>query len=151
MPSLTIIYASTSGHTEYVVGLVAAALKDAGIEISVLLAESVKPEELSGNGPLLLASSTWNTGTSEGQLNPHMYALLLERGKDAALNGRSVACIALGDKRYRYTANAAVHLEEFVKTHGGKLVSETLKIINEPYGQEKAVLDWTKKLIPTLG
>lgn len=146
MPMPSVIYASTSGHTEYVVGVVVSALQAAGIEASVQRAELAKPEDLAGSGLLILASSTWNTGTSEGQLNPHMYALLLERGKDAVLNGRPVACIALGDKRYRYTANAAVYLEEFVKSHGGTLLCDTLKVINEPYGQEVVVNEWSKKL-----
>lgn len=142
MSSLTVIFASTSGHTEYVVDELITALSAKGVSATKIRAEDAQQNNLEESGPLILASSTWNTGNSEGQLNPHMFALLLERAKDAKLNGRPVACIALGDERYRYRANAAVHLEEFVSSHGGTLLCSTLKIINEPYGQEETVKTW---------
>ncbi len=113
-------------------------------------AESATPEDLLTDDLLILASSTWNTGNVEGQLNPHMHAFLTDRAKDVQLNGKNVAIIALGDERYRYTANAAMHLEEFVKTHGGKMIMPTLKIVNEPYGQEGKVTEWGKELLKIL-
>ncbi len=150
MPSLQIIYASTSGHTEYVCDQLIASLKEKGVEVTKLSAERANPEDLSVSGPLVLASSTWNTGNAEGQLNPYMYWLLMEQAKDVQLKGRKIACIGLGDNRYRYLARAADHLEEFVKTHGGELLCDTLRIVNEPYGQEQALIDWAQKLLPKL-
>ena len=99
---------------------------------------------------LILASSTWNTGGIEGQLNPYMDRFLKGSAKDFDLKGKKVALIALGDHRYRYTANAGVHLEEFVKTHGGNLIGEQLRIVNEPYGQENLIEDWAKKFLSLL-
>jgi flavodoxin I len=148
VPFPTVIYASTSGHTEYVVDQLLAALSAGGIQTTKKRAEECGAADFEAAGPLILASSTWNTGNAEGQLNPHMFALLLDRAKAAKLNGRPVACIALGDERYRYRANAAVHMEAFVKTHGGTELCPTLRILNEPYGQETAVHDWAQKLLP---
>ncbi len=144
--SLHIIYASTSGHTEYVATLVQGVLEKAGVTVEMQRAEAVQPEDLLRGDVLLLASSTWNTGNVEGQLNPHMYHLLLNRAKAADLRGKMVALVALGDDRYRYTANAAVFLEDFVKTHHGKQLDETLKVVNEPYGQEKMIEEWAVAL-----
>jgi flavodoxin len=143
---LHVIYASTSGHTEYVVERLAEGLKTKGIAVSVQRAELAKPEDLSSSDVLMLASSTWNTGNVEGQLNPHMEALLRDRAKGAQLNGKKVVLLALGDKRYRYLANAAVHMEEYVTTHGGTLLLPTFKMINEPYGQEAIIDAWVPQL-----
>ncbi len=152
MPSIQIIFASTSGHTEYVVETLVSFLKEKAPKTSVtmLLAEKVTPEDLLKGDVLLLASSTWNTGNVEGQLNPHMFALLKDRAKAVDLKGRKVVCIGLGDQRYFYTCKAAKELEEFVFTHKGTLALPTLKIINEPYGQEDAVKTWGKSLLKLL-
>ena len=151
MASLSIIYASTSGHTEYVVDTLIAFLKEkSSVKITKQIAERATADSLAQGDVLILASSTWNTGNTEGQLNPHMHALLRERVKDIDLKGKKVALIGLGDQRYFYTCKAAKHLEEFVFTHKGTLVVPTLKILNEPYGQEDTVNQWGKSLLKFL-
>ena len=147
--SLHIIFASTSGHTEYVVDTLIASLQGK-LQIEKQWAESAKPEDLLRGDILLLASGSWNTGGIEGQMNPHMHALLKEKAASIDLNKKKVAVIGLGDARYRYTAKAADHLEEFVKTHGGVLICKSLRIINEPYGQEKTVQKWGEQLLGKL-
>jgi flavodoxin len=146
---LHIVFASTSGHTEYVVDALIESLKSTmpGWDIEQTLAEKTQPQELLSGDVLLLASSTWNTGGIEGQLNPHMWALLHEKAKTLDLAGKPCACIGLGDHRYFYTARAADHLQTYVKAHHGRLIAPTLKIINEPYGQEEAVRLWGKQLL----
>ncbi len=148
VPTLQIVYASTSGHTEYVVGLVTAALKNEapGITLKVTRAELAAPETFLAGDFLLLACGTWNTGGSEGQLNPYM-VLLLDRAKAADLQGRKTFVIGLGDARYHFTALAHDRLIDFVKTHNGVVLEPTLKIVNEPYGQEDTVRHWVKHLL----
>jgi len=84
VPTIHIIYASTSGHTEYVVdqliGFLKAKAED--LEIEKQRAELTKPEDLLRGDILLLASATWNTGSIEGQLNPHMWMLLQDKAKN---------------------------------------------------------------------
>ena len=69
---LHIIFASTSGHTEYVVDSLIDSLKDIaqGWEIEKTMAETTQPQDLLRGDVLLLASATWNTWSIEGQLNP---------------------------------------------------------------------------------
>jgi flavodoxin I len=145
---LHIVFASTSGHTEYVVDALIDSLKNIipGWEIEEKRAEKTQPQDLLSGDVLLLASSTWNTGGIEGQLNPHMWVLLHEKAKTLDLAGKPCACIGLGDHRYFYTARAADHLQHYVKGHHGRLIVPTLKIIDEPYGQEEAVRVWGKQL-----
>lgn len=150
--SIHLVYASTSGHTEYVAEQVVLALKSAqpNVAVTVERAETVSPESVKQGDLLILASSTWNTGNVEGQLNPHMYQLVHAVLKDIDFAGRPVAVIGLGDLRYTYQCAAADHLEEFVKTHKGALVSPTLRILGEPYGQEEKVKEWVEKLLPSV-
>lgn len=148
MPSLHAIVASTSGHTDYVVDEVVASLEPT-VTVTRQRAEQAKPEDLAKGDVLLLACGSWNTGGSEGQLNPHMHMLLRERAKAVDLKGKKVAVIGLGDERYRYTARAKDLLEEFVSSHGGVVLS-SLRVVNEPYGQEKEVRAWAKKLLAAL-
>ena len=147
--ALHIVFASTSGHTEYVVDALTDALKSItpDWEIGATRAEKTKPQDLLSGDVLLLASSTWNTGSVEGQLNPHMWVLLHDKAKTLDLAGKPCACIGLGDHRYFYTARAAHHLQHYVKAHHGRLIVPTLKIIDEPYGQEEAVRVWGKQLV----
>jgi flavodoxin I len=138
--SLHIIYASTSGHTEFVVDTLMTSLKDVTIERQ--RAELTQADDLLRGDILVLASSTWNTGGPEGQLNPHMFALLTVRAAAIDLKGKKVAVIGLGDDRYHFTCAAADLLEEYVTSHGGELIQPTLRIINEPYDQTKKVEEW---------
>jgi flavodoxin I len=147
--SLHIVLASTSGHTEYVVDALTVSLKSStpGWEIEATMAEKTQPQDLLRGDVLLLASSTWNTGGSEGQLNPHMWVLLQDKAKTLDLAGKPCACIGLGDHRYFYTARAADHLQHYVEAHYGRLIVPTLTITDEPYGQEEAVRVWGKQLV----
>jgi flavodoxin I len=146
---LHIVFASTSGHTEYVVDALIDSLKSIaqGWEIKETMAEKTQPQDLLSGDVLLLASATWNTGSIEGQLNPHMWVLLHDKAKALDLAGKPCACIGLGDHRYFYTARAADHLQHYVTAHHGRLIVPVLKIIDEPYGQEEAVRVWGKQLV----
>ena len=146
--SIHIIFASTSGHTEHVVDTLIAAHPE--IKISKQRVELAQPADLLKGDVLILASSTWNTGGPEGQLNPHMHAFVFGRAKDVDLKGKKVAIIGLGDDRYRYTCRAADHLVNFVSSHGGKVIEPPLRIINEPWDQDDKVIAWGKSLLSSL-
>ena len=149
---LHIVFASTSGHTEYVVEALIEALSALapGRQIAATIAEKTQPGDLLRGDVLVLASSTWNTGSVEGQLNPHMWVLLQEKAKNLDLAGKPCACIGLGDDRYFYKARAADLLQSYVKTHSGQLILPTLRVINEPYGQDEKVRVWAKELVEAL-
>jgi hypothetical protein len=63
-----------------------------GWEIEETMAEKAQPQDLLSGDVLLLASATWNTGGIEGQLNPHMWVLLHDKGEDAGLS-RQTVCV----------------------------------------------------------
>lgn len=148
MAVLHIIYSTSTGHTEYAVDTLIDVLRTSapGLTVEKQRAEAAQPEDLHRGSALLLASGTWNTGGTEGQLHPHMYALLKDRVKELDLKKKPCAVIALGDDHYFYTARAMEHLMQFVLQHGGQ-AAESLVIVNEPYGQEEKVAKWAGKLL----
>ena len=99
---LHIVFASTSGHTEYVVEALIDSLRSIAPswEIEETMAEKAQPQDLLNGDVLLLASATWNTGSTEGQLNPQMWGLLHDKAKNLDLAGKLCACVGLGDHRY---------------------------------------------------
>ena len=119
-------------------------------EVETTLAESASQQDMLRGAILLLASSTWNTGGVEGQLNPHMSMLLQSRAKDLDLAAKPSACIGLGDHKYYYTARATDLLQEYIESHHGRLLLPALRIVDEPYGQEQAILAWGQQLADAL-
>ncbi len=150
MKTLHIIYASTSGHTEYVIDVLQGELQTAGISLTRQIAEKATAEDFAKGDVLLLACGTWNTGSIEGQLNPHMHELLKVRVKDLDLKKKQCTFIALGDERYHYTARAGEHLRAFIETHGGVISHDPLTIVNAPYEQEAKIAKWAVSLISLL-
>ena len=147
---LHIVFASTSGHTEYVVDALTEffeehcpRLGDRGNDSRENAATGFAERRCS---PARLRRPGIQGGI-EGQLNPHMWVLLHDKAKTLDLAGKPCACIGLGDHRYFYTARAADHLQHYVKAHHGRLIVPTLKITDEPYGQEEAVRVWGKQLV----
>ena len=145
--SLSILFTTSSGHTEFVVDTLIDTLQKQSkdLHITKQRAELTKPEDLKKSDILLLACGTWNTGNVEGQLQPYMHDLLMNLCKDIDLTGIAAAAIGLGDERYHFTAKAADRLTDFLKTHNAKMLLPTLKIINEPFDQKKKIDVWAKE------
>jgi len=149
--SVQIIYASSSGHTEYVIESLTDYLNEnSDLSVEVKRAEEAQAEDLEKGDVLVLACGTWNTGGVEGQLNMHMDSLLKGRAKDVSLEKKPCAIIALGDDRYYYTGRATEHLMQFAITHDGVTPFTPLLIINEPYGQEEKIQKWADKFLESL-
>lgn len=152
MRTLTVLYTTASGHTEFVVDTVLGTLAKALPDMRVIKkrAESATSEDLEKAETLLLACGSWNTGNVEGQLSPYMEELLTGRAAKVSLKGKPAVAIGLGDDRYYYTARAADKLTEFLTLHGASLVVPTLKVINEPFDQVAMIESWTKEFASAL-
>ncbi len=146
--TLTIVFASTTGNTEYVVDVLMRALEQhkKELRVSKVRAEIADPESLLKGDVLLLASGSWNTNDIEGQLNPQMFDLLCKRCIEINFQSKPTIIIGLGDDRYHFTARAAEKLAEFVKDHGGQLLLSPYKLLNDPYGQEEKITLFAEEL-----
>ncbi len=149
LSSLHIIYASTSGNTEYVVHEVATCIQRTmpTVEVELQRAELAQPEDLLRGDVVILGSGTWNTGGSEGQLNMYMHALLHDRAKEIDLKKKPLTFISLGDDRYYFRTRCTEHFLRFQREHNGTLFVPPLVMVNEPYGQEERIRQWTEKLL----
>lgn len=149
MPSIHIIYASTSGHTEYVVDTLIEFLKEKApqIDIERQRVELAKPEDLLRGDLVILGSGTWNYQGIEGQLNMYMHQFLFEKAQGIDLSGKQLALISLGDDRYYYTTRCTERFMRFLKEAHTKSAFMPLIVVNEPYGQEEKIIKWGEKLI----
>lgn len=150
MSSIHIIYASTSGHTEYVVEVLSAFFESKNIDFIEQRIEEVQVSDLSRGDVLIFASGTWNTGGVEGQLNPLMHEFFTAHDKDIDLKNKRCGIIALGDDRYFYTGRSGEHIRKFILSHNGSVIEPPLMVINEPYGQEAKILKWGEKFLSKL-
>lgn len=150
--TLTIVYTSATGHTEFVVDtLIAAVTKEVpDFRIIKQRAETTEPKDLTGADVLLLACGTWNTLSTEGQLSPYMHDLLVVRAPSVNLSKVPCAAIGLGDKRYHFKAKAAERLTQYLTDNNATLLLPTLKIIDEPFDQTAKVEAWAKELSRTI-
>ena len=149
MPSIHIIYASTSGNTEHVIDILQEHLQGSYPDYTVTAqrAEEAREEDLLQPDVLVLASGTWNYDSVEGYLNVHMRDLLEKRVKNIDLLGKPIAFISLGDDRYYYTGRATERFMQFAMHHNAVSCCMPLIIINDPYGQEEKVVQWAEKLM----
>ncbi len=147
--TLTIIYTTGTGHTEFVVDTVIASLLEScpTLRVTKQRAETSKPEDMKKSDALLLACGSWNTNNAEGMLSPYMHDLLVVRAAKEDLQGMPTAVIGLGDERYFFTAKAADRMADFCATHNAKLLLPPLKIINDPYDQAPKIQAWTKEFV----
>ncbi len=152
MPSIHIMYASTSGHTEYVVDTLIKFLNERAPQITVERqhVELAKPEDLLHGDLVILGSGTWNFGGVEGQLNEYMHRYLFEQSQGIDLTGKQLAFISLGDDRYYYTTRCTEKFMRFLKESHAKMALIPLIVVNEPYGQEERVMKWAEKLISAM-
>lgn len=146
--NLTIVYASSTGHTEFVIDTLMDVLETELKDTRILKqrAELTKPEDLTSADILVLACGSWNTGNVEGQLNPYMFDLLNNRASEIHLAGKPTAAIGLGDDRYYFTARAAEKLTDWIQASQGSILLPPLKIINEPFDQKPKIQVWAKEL-----
>lgn len=146
--TLTLIYATSTGHTEFVIDTLCEALANALPDLRIIKqrAEMSTPQDLKKSDILVLACGSWNTGNVEGQLQPHMHELLTGRAADVDLKGIPAAAIGLGDERYYFTARAAEKLTQYLTDHHALLLLPTLKIINDPFDQTAKIEIWAKEL-----
>lgn len=152
LQSITVIYATSSGHTAYVIDILTETLakKCADCRVIRQRAEVTTSEDIRSADAILFACGTWNTGTTEGQLNPFMHGLLHGPLKDCDFKGKPVTAIGLGSDAYYFVARSADLLADFIRNHNGNLFLPPLKVVNEPYGQEQKIIIWTEELVSAM-
>lgn len=129
MAKAIIVYGSETGNTESVAEVIAAALEDANLQITLKEVTQASVDELSGYDLILLGSSTW--GDDEKELQADMVDFYDDL-EGADLSGKPAAAFGCGDSDYTHFCGAVDLLEERLEQIGATLLDEGLRIDGDP-------------------
>jgi flavodoxin len=142
---ICIVFSSIGGHTEMVVDKISELLSIKENIVKKVRVDVTNPASLLKFDLIILASPTYNQGTVEDKFFPFLKVL-----STLDLSGKRFAVIGLGSLKYysEYLTEAATILEECVKTSGGELVVNGLRINGHPAQFTSSLIpSWTNKLI----
>lgn len=144
MPSILIVYGSTTGNTEMAAEQIMNNLSDHSPELQDVA--DTDPEDLQEYDILILGSSTWDDGLLQQDFRDFV------DGLDVDLNGKKLAIFGLGDTNYPDFCEAAGILEQTFTGMGGTTMVETLRIDGFPdESDNEAKIDaWSKKIAEQL-
>ena len=141
MAKAIIVYGSETGNTETVAEVIAAALEDANLEVTLKEVTQASVDELSGYDLILLGSSTW--GDEEKELQGDMVDFYDDL-ECADLSGKPAAAFGCGDSDYTHFCGAVDLLEERLEQIGATLLDEGLRIDGDP--DDDDAREWAKQI-----
>ena len=145
-----IIYASTSGNTEFVMDTVANKWRKMGREVILHRSEAIDIDTIKENNHFLLATSTWDHGT----INPFFNKLFSEM-KKTNCSGKQAAFVGLGDRKYtkHHFCKGMTLLKEVWEKSKGESLGIALTIGREPFDELmiKIIEDWAEKTLKLFG
>lgn len=132
MSSVIIVFASMTGNTEEMAGLVAEGVRAAGIEPVLKSVIDANASELEQYDGILLGAYTWGDGDL-----PDEFLDFYEEMDNVVLTGRKAAVFGSADSSYSRYGAAVDTLIAKLKQQGAELVQEGLKVELNPSGGEK--------------
>jgi flavodoxin len=147
---IQIVYGSVGGNTEFVCNLLAEKLVSKNMSVKLSRAKVNSFSDLDVASLYVFASPTYG----HGQLEKYM-AKFLKSFKNSSFDfkGKNFAVIGLGDKKYDddYFIESAKILEDFVRSNGGELLCEPLKIAGCVYQDvDEKVTSYCKNILKKL-
>ena len=147
MAKALIIYGSTTGNTEFAAEEIETILKDNNVEITLKNVTDAGVEALENDFDLyLLGASTW--GDDEIELQEDFVDFFDDMKAAPSFEGKRFAVFGCGDSTYDYFCGAVDAIEERIKSKGGQLVAEGLKIDGDPETEE--IREWTESVVSTI-
>lgn len=151
--NILLIYATNSGGTFLSSGIISEVLKKHQHTVTVKNVRDAKPDDIANYDLIILGSPSWDYQGKEGQ--PHQdYLPFMEKAQGKSFPDKPFAIFGLGDSSFAYFTGAVDHLENFVKTIGGKLVIDSLRIDGFYFDQDKnsqIITDWAERVANTAG
>lgn len=145
---ILIAYATYSGGTQAASEYLSQTLTDNGHQVTLKTISETSFEETLNYDLCVFASPTWDYEGKDGQ--PHQdFIAWMEKNKDKKFDGKACAVLGLGDSSYAHFCGAVPIIEEFIKTAGGILKKESLKIDGYLFDidqNNKKISDWAKTL-----
>jgi flavodoxin short chain len=144
-----IIYATNSGSTEICAKVIKETLEKLKHEISMVKAAEAKADMLRGLDLVLLGSPSWEYGEKEGMPHEDMMDFFSKLNSKDLAGAKKYAVFGCGDRSYAYFCHAVEYIEDFLKTNGINVASESLKVDSFFFDMDKnieEVENWSKSL-----
>ena len=146
---ILIAYATNSGSTFLVAQHVQTTAQGQGHEVVVQEINSTQPASFAEYNVVLLGSPSWDADGLEGQPHPD-FVHFMAANPAIDFSQTKIAIFGLGDKTYHFFCGAVDHMEKYVTDHGGKLLTESLRIdrfFNDQGGALQQASDWVGKVL----
>ncbi|WP_406590014.1 flavodoxin [Bacillus atrophaeus] len=131
MPKALITYASMSGNTEDIAGIIKETLQEHDVEIDFIEIDDTEAESLSSYDYILIGTYTWGDGDL-----PYEAEDFYEEVSRLQLNGLKTACFGSGDYSYPKFCEAVNLFSSMLEKTGAAVYQETLKIELAPETDE---------------
>ncbi len=142
-------FATYSSGTDLASQLVASLISEQNIGVDRKNIKEVTADSFENYDYIIFASPSWRTRKGDGM--PHEFFLdFMDQNEHADFSGHKFAIFGLGDKAYTHFGGAVDELTKFVKSRGGNIIGEPLKIDGFYFAQhenEELLIEWTKKLL----
>lgn len=144
MANALIIFGSTTGNTETTAERIGNILSDSNFKVTIQEVSETSLGDEAGYDFVLYGCSTWGEEEIELQDDFIDYYEAMEK---APLSGKKVGVFGCGDTSYTYFCGAVDVIEEKVKTAGGELVVDGLKIDGDPEDADDEIVSWAKEVV----
>lgn len=145
--NILVAYATNSGGTAQAAQIVADALTRQNHTVKLEMIANMNPDEFAAFDTIVFGSPSWDYKDQEGL--PHEDFIAFMKKMKGKIVSKPFAIFGLGDRSYPHFCGAVEHLEAFVKTIGGTLVGESLRIdgFYTKQGNRENVQKWAEQII----
>ncbi|MCY8894769.1 flavodoxin [Bacillus spizizenii] len=136
MGKILLVYATMSGNTEAMADLIEKGLQEAEVEADRFEAMDIDNAQLFNDyDHIIMGTYTWGDGDL-----PDEFLDLAEDMDEIDFSGKTCAVFGSGDMAYEFFCGAVDTLEAKIKERGGEIVLPSVKIENNPEGEEEEEL-----------
>ncbi|AEP86392.1 MULTISPECIES: flavodoxin [Bacillus] len=136
MGKILLVYATMSGNTEAMADLIEKGLQEAEVEADRFEAIDIDNAQLFNDyDHIIMGTYTWGDGDL-----PDEFLDLAEDMDEIDFSGKTCAVFGSGDTAYEFFCGAVDTLEAKIKERGGEIVLPSVKIENNPEGEEEEEL-----------
>jgi flavodoxin I len=133
---ILLVYATMSGNTEAMADLIEKGLQEAEVEADRFEAIDIDNAQLFNDyDHIIMGTYTWGDGDL-----PDEFLDLAEDMDEIDFSGKTCAVFGSGDTAYEFFCGAVDTLEAKIKERGGEIVLPSVKIENNPEGEEEEEL-----------
>ena len=148
MSKALIIFGSTTGNTENMSDMIKETLDENGMETEIQNVTDASVSDLTGEYDLILLGCP-PYGDDEVELQED-FEEFYDNLDGLDLGGRKFAVFAPGDSSYEHFCGTVDFLEEKIKSLGGKIIEDGLKVDGDPDDAADEIKEWSADLAKSM-